>query len=519
MRTEEAFQRCFEQLPTGVFVVHQDTYKILYHNTAMYRMAYSKIYRGALCHKVLKGADIPCAGCYMQRRTGRAHFFRWQQENILRDLSVRTALIDWEGQAAYVIFCTDLTGNASVSHPVEWEKQELLQNLEESLKLAEKANQAKSEFLSRMSHDIRTPMNAIIGMTTMALACDDLPNVLECLKKIQSSSKFLLSLINDILDVSKIEKQELRLSPEPYPLEEFTNQICQIIQPLCEAKNIEFKIVADIPKDSCILADQIRFNQIFLNLLSNAVKYTPNGGRVEFSIENYWENEQVRHIHFRISDTGIGMSAEFQRHMFEPFSQENTQHVSTAAGTGLGLSIVKSLIELMNGTISVQSAPDCGTVFIVDLEMQPCPAPPPRTVPLCQQPDIMNLLAGRRIMLCEDNQLNTEVADWILEQAGITVRNVSNGQEAVEVFASSAPHEYDAVLMDVRMPYIDGLEATRQIRSMKRSDAGTIPIIAMTADAFEEDRQRSYQAGMDEHLSKPLDPDLVYRVLAQQLAK
>ena len=511
--TEEAFQRCFEQLPTGIYIVRQDTYKILYYNTAMCHMAGSQLREGALCYEVLKGRSTPCAGCYMRRRTRHAYFSRWKQAGKIMDLSIRTALVDWNKQAAYVMFCTDLTKKTGASAQTEWEKQELLQNLEDSLKAAEKANQAKSEFLSRMSHDIRTPMNAIIGMTAMALSYENGPGTLDCLKKIQSSSQFLLSLINDILDVSKIESRKLHLSPEPYPLENFLSQIKQIIQPLCDAKNIKFRVVANIPEDSCIMVDQIRFNQIFLNLLSNAVKYTSKDGYVEFSIENYWENESIRHIHFRICDTGIGMSEVFQKHMFEPFSQEDTKHVSTEAGTGLGLSIVKSLVELMHGEISVESKPNKGTVFLIDLEVPPCSLP--RKTSLGQSKVMDAQLAGHRILLCEDNELNTEVADWLLQQAGIEVQNVSDGQEAVKAFAAAAPGTYDVILMDIRMPHMDGLEATRQIRSMQRSDAKTIPILAMTADAFEEDRQRSLQAGMNGHLSKPLSPELLYQILAK----
>ena len=515
LRTEEAFQRCFEQLPTGVYVVRRDTYEILYCNTAMHHMGGPKLRVGALCYEALRDSQVPCRACYMQRKTGRARFFRWQQGDKTRDLSIRTALIDWEQQAACVVFCTDLTGSLEVSQQVEWEKQELLRDLEDSLKLAEKANQAKSEFLSRMSHDMRTPMNAIIGMTNIALNCQKYSEILDCLKKIQSSSQFLLSLINDILDVSKIENRQLTLSAEPYPLLEFTGQIQQIIQPLCKAKDINFSIIADIPQDSCILVDRTRFNQIFLNLLSNAVKYTPRGGYVEFSIENYQEDAQLRHIRFCICDTGIGMSKEFQAHMFEPFSQEDSHHVSTSAGTGLGLAIVKSLVDLMHGTIFVQSAPDCGTIFTIDLEVRPCPAP--KNALACPQKKCDRLLNGCRVLLCEDNPLNTEVADWILQQAGMEVHNASDGKEAVEAFAASAPYEYDVILMDIRMPHMDGLEATRRIRSMERPDAGKIPIIAMTADAFAEDRQRSLQAGMNAHLSKPLEPDILYRTILRHI--
>ncbi len=511
---ESAFQKCFDQLPTGVFIVRQDTYEVLYCNTAMSRMSGKQMKAGTICYKSLRNEDAPCTGCYMQRRSRQAHFYRWYAKNITRDFSIRTAIITWETHPAYVIFCTDLNENFGSNHYLE--KEDLLQKLEESLTLAEKNAKTKSEFLSRMSHDIRTPMNAIIGMTDIALSKENPPATMDCLKKIQSSSHFLLSLINDILDVSKIENQKLQLSPLPYPLEDFLQQISQIIQPLCKEKNIRFTIQADIPKNSCILADRTRFNQIFLNLLSNAVKYTPPNGSVDFIIENYWEKDNLRHIHFTVRDTGIGMSANFQKHMFEPFSQEDSLHIKETAGTGLGLSIVKSLVDLMNGSICVKSTPGCGSTFTIDLELPPCSSA--KAIKKSLPDNVRTRLAGLHILLCEDNALNTEVADWMLQQAGIKVTNTENGQAALEVFAKSADYTYDAILMDIRMPVLDGLAATRRIRELPRPDAKSIPIIAMTADAFDEDRQRSLQAGMNAHLSKPLQPDILYCILLQYAA-
>ena len=508
---ESAFKECFDQLPTGVFIVRQDTYKVLYCNNAMTRMSNGRIEPGATCYEALRRETAPCIGCYMQRRSRPAHFYRWYSRNIVRDFSIRTAIIEWEKLPAYVIFCTDLNENFGTNHHLE--KSDLLQKLEDSLTLAEKTAKAKSEFLSRMSHDIRTPMNAIIGMTNMALSTENPPHTTDCLQKIKSSSPFLLSLINDILDVSKIESQKLQLSPLPYPLTDFLQQIRQIIQPLCKEKNIRFTIQADIPQDSCILVDPTRFNQIFLNLLSNAVKYTPPEGSVGFIIENYWERDHLRHIHFTIRDTGIGMSASFQKRMFEPFSQEDSRHINEAAGTGLGLAIVKSLVDLMKGSICVKSAPGCGSTFTIDLELPPCTSV--KGIEKSLPGNIRNRLAGLHILLCEDNSLNTEVANWMLQQAGITVSTTENGLAALNTFMKAAYYTYDAILMDIRMPVLDGLAATRRIRELARPDAKTIPIIAMTADAFDEDRHRSLQAGMNAHLSKPLQPDMLYRILLQ----
>ena len=511
MCIEKAFQRCFEQLAAGVCVICRDTYEILYYNAAMRCLIGTDVQRGAICYKVFCGKSKPCGDCAMQSDKGEIRQYHWYRAKKIQGMMLSRAFMEWEKKSAYVIFCTDMAGNAAVGQQPVWEKQELLQNLEESLKTAEKANQAKSEFLSRMSHDIRTPMNAIIGMTNMALSYENIPETLTCLEKIQSSSQFLLSLINDILDVSKIESRQLKLSPEPYVLKEFVDQVSQIIQPLCKAKEIDFVVMVDFPENCCVFVDHVRFKQIFLNLLSNAVKYTPNGGRVEFSIENQWQNKRVQQMRFRVSDTGIGMSREFQQHMFEPFSQEDSRHVTESAGTGLGLSIVRSLVELMHGTIAVQSEPGYGSMFAVQLKLRTCTAS--QTVTAGQNKGSEGRLIGYRVLLCEDNALNTEVADWILQQAGIEVENAADGQEAIQVFARSKPYHYDAVLMDIRMPHMDGLEAARRIRSMSRPDAGKVPIIAMTADAFEEDRQRSLQAGMNAHITKPLSPEILYRTL------
>lgn len=511
MCIEKAFQRCFEQLEAGVCVIGKDTHEILYYNTAMRYLTGTGVQRGALCYEVFRGKNVPCEDCAMRSDSGSLRQHPWHRAERIQGLLFNRAFVEWSKKPAYVIFCTALSVNGEIRQQTVWKKQELLRNLEESLKAAKKANQAKSEFLSRMSHDIRTPMNAIIGMTNMALSYENIPETLTCLEKIQSSSQFLLSLINDILDVSKIESRQLKLSPEPYVLKEFVDQVSQIIQPLCKAKEIDFVVMVDFPENCCVFVDHVRFKQIFLNLLSNAVKYTPNGGWVEFSIENQWQNKRVQQMRFRVSDTGIGMSREFQQHMFEPFSQEDSRHVTESAGTGLGLSIVRSLVELMHGTIAVQSEPGYGSMFAVQLKLRTCTAS--QTVTAGQNKGSEGRLIGYRVLLCEDNALNTEVADWILQQAGIEVENAADGQEAIQVFARSKPYHYDAVLMDIRMPHMDGLEAARRIRSMSRPDAGKVPIIAMTADAFEEDRQRSLQAGMNAHITKPLSPEILYRTL------
>ncbi|MCI2106040.1 MAG: ATP-binding protein [Intestinimonas sp.] len=391
------------------------------------------------------------------------------------------------------------------------------QRITEALQAAKRANAAKSEFLSRMSHDIRTPMNAIIGMTALARDETDNPAVIaDYLSKIEESSQFLLGLINDILDMSKIESKVLILYPEPYNLRDFVRQVKTLFRPLCAQKQITFSITArDI---GWVLLDKLRFNQIFFNLLSNAVKFTPDGGQITFSILPMPAHGERLRKRFFIRDTGIGMSPEFQSHMFEPFTQENASGVTGTSGTGLGLAIVKNLVELMEGTIQVDSVPGRGTGFTVELDLPPCPPPsrqPETERANCSRYD--GILSGKRVLLCEDHPLNIQVATRLLEKKGVLVTCARDGQEGVRQFYAAPPHWFNVILMDIRMPVMDGIEATRFIRSMDRPDAHTIPIIAMTANAFRQDRDQTRAAGMNTHLAKPIKPALLYQTLAEFL--
>ena len=393
------------------------------------------------------------------------------------------------------------------------EIEEKNKELKATAKRAEAAAQAKTEFLSRMSHDIRTPMNAIIGLTHLADDETKLPVIKEYLHKIDTSSKFLLGLINDILDMSKIENGDLTLKKDPLGLEEFKEYINTIIRPLVEAKHQTFQLhlPSHIGKD--IMVDRLRFNQIFFNLLSNAVKYTPEGGVIEFYTEKLPMKEGKQGLRFVVRDNGIGMSEEFQKHMYTPFSQERSALSDSSNGTGLGLSIVKSLVDAMGGTISVKSELRKGTEFTVDLYVEMVEA---KSTEEAQQVSLERL-KGKQILLVEDNEINIYVAQLILEKVGLVVTVAKNGKEAVDTFAQSAVHHFDAILMDVRMPVMDGLEATRQIRQLSRLDAASIPIIAMTADAFAEEQKKTIEAGMNYHLSKPIDPPLLYKILCEHL--
>lgn len=403
---------------------------------------------------------------------------------------------------------------------VEEQRRQLLYNeinrkneeLERVAKKAESAAQAKSEFLSRMSHDIRTPMNAIIGLTRLAEDEEDLRVVREYLHNIDSSSDFLLGLINDILDMSKIENGELTLKEDTYTREEFRNAINTVIKPLMDKREIHFvfQMNADV---KCISVDRLRYNQIFFNLLSNAAKFTPKGGIVEFTTEGLPAKDGKIGIRHHIKDNGIGMSKEFLPHLYDPFSQERAKGGEDVKGTGLGLPIVKSLVDIMGGTISVTSEIGKGTEFVVDLYMPEAEIQEETPVS-----DVMGeSLQGANVLLVEDNDINIYVAQLILEKAGCVVEIAKDGKEAVEHFKQSEVNHFQAILMDVRMPIMNGIEATKLIRSLDREDAAKVPIIAMTADAFEEEKKKTIEAGMNFHLSKPIDPKILYRILSEYI--
>ena len=385
--------------------------------------------------------------------------------------------------------------------------------LRAALVRAESAGNAKTEFLSRMSHDIRTPMNAIIGLTHLAQSEDDPKKVQDYLGKIASSSDFLLGLINDILDMSKIENGDLSLSEERLAKESFESSIDTVIRPIMSERRIGFTCdLEGFPP--CIVVDKLRFNQIFFNLLSNAAKFTPEGGEALLAVESRGEKDGRAQLRFTVRDTGVGMSREFQERMYDPFAQEQA-HLGNTHGTGLGLPIVKSLVDAMGGTIQVESAPGRGTCFTVDVAVKMAKPEAEVTREGEMEGRIDDAIVGARILLVEDNELNVEVAQLILEQMGCVVETAENGQVAVARFSVSPDRWFDAVLMDVRMPIMDGIEATRAIRALDRVDAASVPIIAMTADAFDDERKRTLEAGMDYHLSKPIDPQLLRRTLAR----
>lgn len=389
------------------------------------------------------------------------------------------------------------------------------EKLEEALKTATQATKAKTDFLSRMSHDIRTPMNGIIGMTRIAMEQSNPPKTEDALRKIDLSSKYLLVLINDILDMTKIESGELKLHTEPYPASEFFKYLDSVIRPLCEARGQTLEVNGEINGTCIPVLDKLRINQVVFNLLSNAVKYTPDGGTIRLHNEERINGDKLE-LTISVIDNGRGMSEEFQEVLFEPFTQEDRVRSmeSMSSSSGLGLAIVKKIVNMMNGTIEVESRLNKGSRFTIRILTDYVTADKYKSAAeegeaSCEKSN----LKGRKVLLCEDNAINQEIARSILEQAGMEVTLADNGKKGADIFANSPVWYFSYVLMDIRMPEMDGYEATRTIRNMDRADAAAVPIFAMTADAFEDDIQQCREAGMNGHIPKPLDPEQVYKTL------
>ena len=377
----------------------------------------------------------------------------------------------------------------------------------EALQSAERASKAKTDFLSNMSHDIRTPMNAIIGITTLMKNELHQPEKLaEHLGKLESSGQLLLGIINDILDMSRIESGKTTLNVEKMNLPQQVSQLDSIIRQQAGQRRQTFTVNTHLQHEN-VLADPNRLNQVLMNILSNAVKYTPKGGHIRLEVEELPRNEHFARYRFVVQDDGIGMSEAFQKTLFDPFTREEKSGTNKVQGTGLGMAITKSIVDLMGGSISVESAPGRGTRFEVVLEFpidtESDHAQKVQALP--EEAEETSPLSGMKFLCAEDNAINAEILEMLLESKGASCTVCSNGQEIVDAFASVKPGEYNMILMDVQMPVMDGLEATRRIRNGENPLGRIIPILAMTANAFLEDMQKSKEAGMDEHLSKPVD--------------
>lgn len=402
---------------------------------------------------------------------------------------------------------------------IEREKEQKYQkSLLEAAEKADAANRAKTEFLQRMSHDIRTPINGICGMLDVGdYYRDDLSRQTECREKIREASNILQELVNEVLDMSKLESGEIYLEEKPFNIYQIINEVIDVVGKMADEREIkvEYKTPEIIHKD--LIGSPIHLKRLLMNILSNAVKYNKDYGKIYLSAREIpSEQDKIVTLEFKCQDTGIGMSEEFQKHLFEPFAQEQKGGASKFGGTGLGMPITKSLVEKMGGTITFISEQGIGTTFVI-------------TIPFKinedvardeeKQEEVTASIRGLNILLVEDNELNMEIAEFVIQSEGASVVKAWNGQEAVEAFEKSASGEFDAILMDVMMPVMNGYEATKIIRSMDRSDAKKIPIIAMTANAFVEDRIKSKEAGMNEHVSKPIDMKLLVKIIAELAGK
>ena len=372
---------------------------------------------------------------------------------------------------------------------------------------ADAANKAKSAFLLSMSHDIRTPMNAIIGFTNIALHQNTVSDIHDSLEKVQKSSNHLLSLLNDVLDFSRIESGKVTISPEPVDIIQLTDNVQAIMNGLLYNRDLKFEVHREGLKNPYVLADVLRIREVLVNLLGNAVKFTKDGGEITLDISSY-PGADEKHIITRyvVRDNGIGMSEEFKKKLFDPFSQEDYANARTLyKGTGLGMAITKKYVEMMGGSIAVESKKGAGSTFTVEIPLEL----PEQVIPSEQKQHLHRDLTGIHVLMAEDNDLNAELATIILEDAGMIVTRASDGKEVVDLFKNQPRGTYDLILMDIMMPNMDGHQAAKAIRALgiERSDAVTIPIIALSANAFIDDIQESLDSGMNDHISKPINTE------------
>lgn len=397
------------------------------------------------------------------------------------------------------------------------EEQKQKQLLLEAAEKADAANKAKSTFLFNMSHDIRTPMNAIVGFTDIALHQNSVAEIHDSLEKVRESSKHLLSLLNDVLDLSRIESGKAVFFPEPVDITKLTDDVLAIMNGLLYNRDLKFEVYRERPKNPYVLADATRIREVLTNFLSNAVKFTKDGGTVTLYISSH-PGEDDKHIVARyiVKDNGIGMSEEFQKKLFKPFSQEDDRGARTQyKGTGLGMAIAKEYVEMMGGNIAVESQKGVGTTFTVEIPLELTE----QGIRQKQEEPVHHDLTGVNVLMAEDNDLNAELATVMLEDAGMAVTRAFDGKEAVELFKNHPQGTYDIILMDIMMPNMDGHQAAKTIRAMgtERPDAATIPIIAVSANAFAEDIKASLDSGMNGHVSKPLNMKEVTDTIAKYI--
>ena len=432
---------------------------------------------------------------------------------VFRNLPLSVTAVVFLYLLIFGIFCfwgyrADLAHRKQEQEKDEKYKAELLR----AAKKAEAANEAKTEFLQRMSHDIRTPINGICGMINVAdHYADNMEKQTECRAKIKKTSHLLLELINEVLDMSKLESDEVVLEEIPFNLNSISEEILGVIEHMAAEQNIRIIWEEKEVTHWNLIGSPVHVKRILMNILSNAVKYNKENGYVYISCREIPSKQTaMTTLEFVCRDTGIGMAEAFQKRIFEPFAQEHAGSRTKFAGTGLGMPITKKLVEKMGGTISFESKEGTGTTFVIRIPFQIDADMKDRTE---TEEKTKASIQGLHVLLAEDNELNMEIAEFVLQNEGTVVTKAWNGQEAVDIFRKSSPGEFDAILMDIMMPVMNGYEAAKMIRSLDREDAKVIPIIAMTANAFTEDKMRAKEAGMDEHIAKPVDGKLLVKVI------
>ena len=462
--------------------------------------------------QMLKGGEeVHILDCLSEIQPGQQ--LEWDREYVhqttgeVRWFHVIAFCSEIQGETKYILDLSDRTSDRKIN-----------QALEDAVRTAENANQAKTTFLNNMSHDIRTPMNAIIGFTNIGLKQNPSPELKNCLEKISNSSEHLLTLINDVLDISRIESGKIKFAPVPVDIIAVADTVLSIMHGFLANRNITFLTKLEELQTPFVLADPVRIREVLVNILGNAVKFTEDGGTITFEA-SYDPGEDSRHIvvQYRISDTGVGMSEGFIEHIFDEFSQEENSARTQYQGTGLGMAITKRYVDLMGGTITVESEKGRGSTFIVALPME---LTDESRVPKQDAHPGDAELMGVKILMAEDNDLNAEIAMVQLEELGLQVTRAVHGGEAVKIFAQNPPDTFDLIFMDIMMPEMNGYEATAAIRTMQdRPDARSIPIIAMTANAFSEDVQASLDAGMNGHIAKPIVMDEVIKAIVRNLRR
>ena len=500
--SNQAQLELLEDMDTIVYVCDVETQELLYANRAAVKNSQQQSsYSGHKCYNYMFGKNCVCEDCQLRhlQMDSRQELVRHDSEND-RYLNIEKKGISWYGRFACAHFINDVT-----------EKKR-----NERMLAMERETSAKAAFVSNVSHDMRTPLNGILGFTELAMQSKGADKRAEYLEKIRTTGKFMLNLINETLDLAKITSGKLEVEPENCNIQNVLDTIVVSTYANAEVKGVEFVIELEGLHFTDVYVDVLKLQKVILNLLSNAVKYTPAGGKVTMLMEGPQDFGEGYNCHIAIVDTGLGMEKSFLPKLFEPFAQERSKLTRKIEGTGLGMSIVKQLVDLLGGKILVDSEPGKGTRFDLWLNLPPGKEMGVADTVANNYPD----LAGMKVLLCEDNEINRELVQNLLSAYGVEVLSAADGQKGVAFFANSPKDSIDVILMDVRMPIMDGLEATRAIRAMSREDARNVPILGLTGDVDEASVAQAKAAGMDECLPKPVDiPQMLGKLSAALHAK